>query len=79
MALLQLYLRSASFMDKQNKTKPVLPKTPPVHEEPLGGRQSGNEVCEICGKRFKTHAELDRHLENAHGNPEKTHTKPHLE
>jgi hypothetical protein len=65
-------------MDKQNKTK-SLPKGPPLHEEPIEGRQSGLEVCEICGKRFKTHAELDRHLENAHGNPERTHTKPHLE
>ena len=46
-------------------------------KNPLEGLQPGKEVCEICGKTFKTHTELDRHMENVHGNPEKTHTKPH--
>ena len=35
------------------------------------------EICEICGKAFKTHAQIDRHMEHMHGNPEKTHTAPH--
>jgi len=56
---------------------PSLPKTPPLHEEPIQGRGSEKEICKICGKSFKTHSELDRHVENAHGAPEKTHTGPH--
>jgi hypothetical protein len=64
-------------MEEQNTNRSV-PKAPPLHEEPIEGLQPGKEVCEICGKTFRTHAELDRHLENTHGTPEKTHTKPHL-
>ena len=62
---------------KQVKTSSVLPKAPSLHEEPIEGYESMKEVCEICGKKFKTHSELDRHMENIHGNPEKTHTGPH--
>lgn len=62
--------------DKQVKTHSDLPKTPSVHEESIEGYARG-AVCEICGKTFKTHTELDRHKENVHGNPEKTHTHPH--
>jgi hypothetical protein len=65
----------------QNKilvsTRSTLPKAPPVPEEPLDKIAPGPLVCEICGKTFKTHSELDRHMENVHGNPEKTHTHPH--
>ena len=63
--------------NKLIKTPSTLPKGPPVHEEPVGGLGMGNDVCRICGKSFKTHSELDRHMENVHGAPEKTHTKPH--
>lgn len=65
------------LLNKQTKTRLFLPKTPPLHEEPIGGSEVGREVCKICGKSFKTHAELDRHMEQMHGAPEKTHTKPH--
>jgi hypothetical protein len=63
--------------NKKDKTRSVLPKGPPLHEEPVGGQLLGKEVCKICGKSFKTHSELDRHVENVHGEPEKTHTGPH--
>lgn len=63
--------------NKQMKTQPVHPKVPPIHEEPIEGLSSEKEICEICGKAFKTHTQLDRHKENDHGNPEKTHTGPH--
>jgi hypothetical protein len=55
----------------------VYPKAPPVPEEPTDTLPRGELVCEICGKVFKTHSQLDRHLENMHGTPEKTHTAPH--
>jgi len=58
-------------------THSILPKAPPVPEEPTGKITAGPLVCEICGKTFKTHSQLDRHMEQAHGNPEKTHTGPH--
>ena len=63
--------------NKQVKIRSDLPKGPPLHEEPVGGLVLSKEVCKICGKSFKTHSELDRHMENVHGTPEKTHTKPH--
>jgi len=63
--------------NKKGNTRPVLPKGPPMHEEPVSGLTLGKEVCKICGKSFKTHSELDRHVENVHGTPEKTHTGPH--
>ena len=62
---------------KQVKTRSVLPKGPPLHEKPVGGLVLGKEVCRICGKSFKAHSEIDRHMENVHGAPEKTHTGPH--
>ena len=63
--------------DKKVKTSSVLPKAPPLHEEPIRSLEPSKLVCHICGKAFKTHSELDRHMENVHGAPEKTHTKPH--
>jgi C2H2-type zinc finger len=62
---------------EQNKSRSILPQAPPLHEEPIKGIESGNEVCKICGKTFKTHTQLDRHMEQMHGHPEKTHTSPH--
>jgi len=57
----------------------TLPKAPPVPEEPTDRLVPGPLVCEICGKTFHAHSQLDRHMEQAHGNPEKTHVKPHEE
>jgi hypothetical protein len=62
---------------KQDKPQSVPSREPPTHEEPVHTLQPSRLECEICGKAFKTHTELDRHLENVHGNPEKTHTGPH--
>jgi len=62
---------------KKTETEPSPPREPPTHEEPIRTTQPSRLECEICGKAFKTHSELDRHLENIHGNPEKTHTGPH--
>jgi hypothetical protein len=56
---------------------PKIPKAPPVPEEPLDRMPKSGLACEICGRTFKTHSELDRHLEHMHGTPEKTHLKPH--
>ncbi len=65
-------------MEKPNiSIRLALPKAPPVPEEPLDRLARGPLVCEICGKTFKTHSELDRHMENVHGSPEKTHTTAH--
>jgi hypothetical protein len=68
---------SNKISGKPNKMSVALPKAPTLHEEPIQGLSSEKEVCKICGKTFKTHTQLDRHMENEHGNPEKTHTKPH--
>jgi hypothetical protein len=62
---------------KKGKTSSDLPKGPPLHEEPVAGLVLGKEICRICGKTFKNHSELDRHVENVHGAPEKTHIGPH--
>jgi uncharacterized C2H2 Zn-finger protein len=64
-------------MAKQNKTQSNPSRESPMHEEPVRSTEPSRLECEICGKAFKTHTELDRHLENVHGNPEKTHTGPH--
>ncbi|MGD6807324.1 MAG: C2H2-type zinc finger protein [Candidatus Bathyarchaeia archaeon] len=53
------------------------PKASPVPEEPLDKMPPNRLVCEICGKTFKTHSEFDRHLEQMHGTPEKTHLTKH--
>ena len=66
-----------NFDTKSTKILSASKKVPSVHEEPIEGGGSEREVCDICGKRFKTHSMLDRHKENEHGNPEKTHTGPH--
>jgi len=63
--------------NKQMKTRSVLPEVSPLREEPIEGLSSEKEICEICGKAFKTHTQLDRHKEHEHGTPEKTHTGPH--
>ena len=62
---------------KKVKTRSILPKAPPLHEEPIRSLEAGKVVCQICGKTFKTHTQLDRHMEQMHGTPEKTHTKAH--
>ncbi|HMK95274.1 MAG TPA: C2H2-type zinc finger protein [Candidatus Limnocylindrales bacterium] len=48
-----------------------------VHEEPVRTLQPSRLKCEICGKTFKTHSEVDRHMESIHGEPERTHTGAH--
>lgn len=60
-----------------NKKQTDLPKAPPVPEEPLDRMVPSSLVCRVCGKIFKTHLELDRHMENMHANPERTHVGPH--
>ena len=62
---------------KEVKAQPTPSREPPTHEEPVRTTQPSRLRCEICGKAFKTHTELDRHLESVHGNPEKTHTGAH--
>jgi len=62
---------------KQVKSQSNRSREPPTHEEPVRTVEPSRLACEICGKAFKTHTELDRHIENAHGNPEKTHTGTH--
>ncbi len=72
-------------MTETSKGKKVktsnLPEASSLHEESISGlevgKEVGKEVCQICGKAFRTHSELDRHVENVHGAPEKTHTRPH--
>jgi hypothetical protein len=44
------------FLMNPNFSRLVLPKAPPLHEEPSQGMPS-KEVCEICGKTFKTHTQ----------------------
>jgi hypothetical protein len=58
---------------------PKIPQAPPVPEEPLENLPRSNLICEICGRVFKTHSQLDRHLEHMHGHPEKTHIRLHTE
>jgi hypothetical protein len=52
-----------------NKSK-TLPKAPPVPEEPLDKMAPSPLVCDICGKTFKTHTQLDRHKTTEHEVPE---------
>jgi hypothetical protein len=52
------------------KIRSTIPRAPPVPEEPLETMPPSNLVCEICGKVFKTHSELDRHKTTAHEIPE---------
>jgi hypothetical protein len=56
----------------------VPPREPPTHEEPVRTTEPSKLQCEICGMVFKNHSALERHMEHAHGNPERTHTHPHL-
>lgn len=69
------------FMAKSNPTGTHTnpPREPPTHEEPVRTLEPSRLQCEICGVAFKTHTELDRHMEHAHGTPEKTHVRPHVE
>ena len=64
---------------KQKKTLSPQQRAPepPMNEEPMRTVEPSRLECKICGKAFKTHTELDRHLENIHGTPEKNHTGPH--
>ena len=52
-----------------NESK-TLPKAPPVPEEPLDKMAPSELVCDICGKIFKTHTQLDRHKTTEHEEPE---------
>jgi len=56
-----------------------IPNAPPVPEEPLEQMPKSRLACEICGKTFQTHSELDRHKEQMHGSPEKTYVGRHRE
>lgn len=60
---------------KRVKTRAILPKAAPLHEEPIRGIEPGKIVCQICGKIFKPHSQLEKHMEHMHGNPEKTHVE----
>jgi AbrB family looped-hinge helix DNA binding protein len=51
---------------KQPKIRSTLPKAPPVPEEPLDTMPKGELVCDICGKTFKSHTQLDRHKMTEH-------------
>jgi hypothetical protein len=62
---------------KEVKTQSPLPKAPPLPEEPLRGIEPGKLYCKICRKKFTSKSQLDRHMENMHGTPEKTHVGPH--
>jgi Zinc-finger double-stranded RNA-binding len=53
-----------------SSTHSVLPKAPPVTEEPLDTMPKSELVCELCGKTFKTHSQLDRHKTTEHEVPE---------
>jgi hypothetical protein len=58
------------LQDKKTKKTSTLPKTLPVHEEPLRGIEPGKMVCEICGKTFVNKGQIDRHMLNMHESPE---------
>jgi Zinc finger, C2H2 type. len=49
------------------------PKAPPVPEEPLENMPAGPLVCDICGKTFKSHSQLDRHKMSEHEKSEEAH------
>jgi hypothetical protein len=49
-----------------SSTRSVLPKAPPVPEEPLENMPKSELVCDICGKTFRTHSQLDRHKTTEH-------------
>jgi hypothetical protein len=53
-----------------SSTHSALPKAPPVPEEPLENMPKSELVCELCGKTFKTHSQLDRHKTTEHEMPE---------
>ena len=78
---INIVIMKAIFMSNLSngkvKTRSPLPKVPPLHEEPVGGLEAGKELCHICGKTFKTHSQLDKHMEQIHVAPEKTHIGPH--
>ncbi|MGA2385947.1 MAG: hypothetical protein ABSG33_05400 [Candidatus Bathyarchaeia archaeon] len=44
---------------RQTKPGSVLPKASPLHEEPVRTLEPSRLACEICGKTFKTHTQLD--------------------
>ncbi len=39
----------------------------PVPEEPLENTPPSHLRCQICGKVFNSHAEVDRHKQTQHG------------
>jgi hypothetical protein len=60
-------MANKSAYDNQSKT---FPKASPVPEEPLDKMPPSQLVCDICGKTFKTHTQLDRHKTTEHEVPE---------
>jgi hypothetical protein len=49
------------------------PHAPPVAEEPLENLPKSELVCDICGKAFKSHSQLDRHKTSEHEKSEEAH------
>ncbi len=39
----------------------------PVPEEPRENMPPSRLLCQICGKAFKTHTQVDRHMQTDHG------------
>jgi len=59
-------MEKKSSIAKQTKNRSTIPKTPPLHEEPLRGIDPRKILCEICGKAFSSKNTLDRHMINEH-------------
>jgi hypothetical protein len=55
---------------KRIKKPSMLPKAPPLHEEPLRGIDPSKMNCEICGKAFTNKGQMNRHMLNVHESPE---------
>ena len=62
-----------------NNTVPFFPcnahvhRAPPVPDEPLERMPKSDLVCDICGKTFKVHSELDRHKTSVHERSDEAH------
>jgi hypothetical protein len=59
-----------NFMGKKQATPKHYHEAPPVPEEPLETMQPSKFRCEICGKIFRRHTEVDRHMATEHESPE---------
>ena len=44
----------------------VLAPMPVTRETPVSGDEPNQIPCPVCGKHFKTHSELDRHMDATH-------------